>query len=215
MRRVLAERVEGGLISFSKALASMAVAGSLAGAVLMFGLGLTNIYEAYAVWIPSLGIHTGEDTVVVPRSAFSMIRVIEALDRFLIAIVLLYFGFGVYSLFIRPQVVDEETEVPSLLHVEQVGELKQVVAEVIIVILFVLFLRTALQIFHNAAVELSWQQIGMLLVLPVCTALLSLSLKLVELHPKPERLPADGRLRPVAKPDTQVSAGQRAAEDSS
>lgn len=181
------QQLEHRLISASKLLAAMAVFGSLAGAILMFALGLVNIYEAYGVWLPHLDVTRSDDLAPVTRGAFSMIRVIEALDRFLIAIVLLYFGFGVYSLFIRPQVVDEKTELPSLLHVDQIGQLKQVVAEVIIVILFVLFLRTALQFFQNAAIELSWRQIGMLLVLPACTTLLALSLKLVELHPKPER----------------------------
>lgn len=153
----------------------------------MFILGLNNIYEAYSVWIYDLNMYRDDNAANVPRSSFSMIRVIEALDRFLIAIVLLYFGFGVYSLFIRPHVVREETELPSLLHVDQIGQLKQVVAEVIIVILFVLFLRTALQALQNPEVELSWRQLGMLLVLPVSTVLLALALKLVELHPKPAR----------------------------
>lgn len=153
----------------------------------MFVLGLLDIYAAFAVWVPSLDIPRFDGKVAVPRATRSMISVIEALDRFLIAIVLLYFGFGVYSLFIRPQVVEEKTELPSLLHVDQIGQLKQVVAEVIIVILFVLFLRNALQAFQSVDAELSWRQIGMLLVLPICTVLLAGALRLVELHPKPER----------------------------
>ena len=189
MRSGLPQLIERRLLIFSRALAALAVLGALAGAVLMFALGLLNVWEAYAVWLPGFGVHAVEDAVRVPKVSLSIIRVIEALDRFLIAIVLLYFGFGVYSLFIRPQVVEEKTAVPSLLHVEQIGELKQVVAEVIIVILFVMFLRAALQFFQNANADVTWNQIGMLLVLPVCTVLLALSLKLANLHPKPEVSP--------------------------
>jgi uncharacterized membrane protein YqhA len=58
------------------------------------------------------------------------------------------------------------------------------VAEVIIVIIFVLFLRVALQAFQKSNLIMSWQQIGTLLVLPICATLLALALILVELHPK-------------------------------
>ncbi|MGE3918916.1 MAG: YqhA family protein, partial [Hyphomicrobiaceae bacterium] len=120
-------------------------------------------------------------------SVAAMITVIEALDRFLIGIVLLYFGFGIYSLFIRPESSDQDPALPSLLQVRQIGQLKQVVAEVIIVILFVLFLRNALEAFQSTAHEMTWRQIATFLVLPVSAALLGLSLRLVELHPKPHR----------------------------
>lgn len=117
-----------------------------------------------------------------------MINVIEGLDRFLIAIVLLYFAYGVYSLFIHPERHETELALPAWLQVKQIGQLKQVVAEVIIVILFVLFLRVALQVYQRPDVSMSWTQIATFLMLPVCTVLLALALKLVELHPKdPQR----------------------------
>jgi hypothetical protein len=55
------------------------------------------------------------------------------------------------------EVSDSDLALPALLHVRQIGQLKQVVAEVIIV------------------------------MLPVNAALLGLALRLVELHPKPPR----------------------------
>ncbi len=172
------------LVLLSRLLTAAAVLGSLAGAVLMFVLGLSNIYEAYAVWLPWGGLP--EDTKVIPSSA-AIIKVIEALDRFLIAIVLLYFGYGVYSLFIRPETDEKDLALPSLLAVRQIGQLKQVVAEVIIVILFVLFLRNALEAFQGPRTSMAIDEIATLLVLPLCAALLGLALRLVELHPKPTR----------------------------
>jgi len=101
----------------------------------------------------------------------------------LIAIVLLYFAYGVYSLFVREQ-QEPELSIPQWLRVQHIGQLKQVVAEVIIVVLFVLFLRVALRAFQDPDLSLTWVQVATFLLLPVATALLSLSLRLVALHPK-------------------------------
>lgn len=161
----------------------IAVLSSLAGSILMFFLGLFNIYEAFWTVID----YSADGETIFGAAA--VIRVIESLDRFLIAIVLLYFAYGVYSLFIHPEEREEELALPAWLRVRQIGQLKQVVAELIIVILFVLFLRQALEAFSMAAGGLTWRNIASLAVLPVSTALLAVALKLVELHPKASRLP--------------------------
>lgn len=150
----------------------------------MFVLGLRNIYLAFECWIPWA---MGQRVAVSPETS-SVISIIAGLDRFLIAIVLLYFSYGVYSLFIRPEESKAELSLPAWLRVRQIGQLKQVVAEVIIVILFVLFLRVALQAFQDPRASMDWQQAAtlLLLLLPACTALLALALRLVRLHPKPE-----------------------------
>jgi uncharacterized membrane protein YqhA len=179
--RVEFRHFERQVIVASRFLAAFAVVGALAGAVLMFVLGFYSVYEAYSVWLPW---HDGGDPDVRP-SASATISIIEALDRFLIAIVVLYFGYGVYSLFIHPEEAEEDLSLPAWLRVSQIGQLKQVVAEVIIVILFVLFLRTALQNFHKPQVVLSTEQILTFAILPICAALLAFALWLVQLHPKP------------------------------
>jgi uncharacterized membrane protein YqhA len=155
----------------------MAVFGSLASAALMFALGLLNVYEAFR-----FGLVAPDSTL--PFGTAAVISVIEALDRFLIAIVLLYFSFGVYSLFIHPEQPGETLAIPQWLQVKQVGQLKQVVAEVIIVILFVLFLRIALQMFQVPNADFTWLDLGALIAIPLCTVLLGLALRLVQLHPK-------------------------------
>lgn len=176
-----------------------AVIGSLFGAFLMFFFGLKNIYDAYEAWL--LPYETREG---VSRSAYGVISVIEGLDRFLIAIVLLYFGYGVYSLFVRTESTEKDLGLPPLLRVRQIGQLKQVVAEVIIVVLFVLFLRTALQAYQRSGGAMDWDQAVFLLVLPVCTTLLALALKLVQLHPKPQSTPTE---------DEEVAEGEQTARD--
>lgn len=165
----------------------LAVGGSLVAAALMFCLGVYNVIEAFRDVL-------SEQETDRPFGTTSVIQIIEGLDRFLIAIVLLYFAYGVYSLFIHPDESEENLALPQWLRVKQIGQLKQVVAEVIIVVLFVLFLRVALQWFGDPNISLSWTQVATFALLPVCTFLLALSLRLVQLHPKqpPGGVPFDG-----------------------
>lgn len=170
------------MIVSSRFFAILAVFGSMAAAVLMFLVGLYNIFEAFRDVLEATGID--EDASF---GTGAVIGVIEGLDRFLIAIVLIYFSYGVYSLFIHPEESEEALALPVWLRVRKIGQLKQVVAEVIVVILFVLFLRVALQTFENPT-ALDWLQIARFMVLPLSIVLLALASRLVELHPKPLRV---------------------------
>ena len=170
--------LERHIIVSSRYLTVFAVFGSLAGSVLMFLLGLYNIYLALAGGL-RISLDEGESF-----GAQAVIRIIEALDRFLIAIVLLYFAYGVYTLFLHPEEPEEDLALPEWLKVREIGQLKQVVAEVIIVILLVLFLRLALQAFHSETTTLDLLQIATLMVLPVSVFFLALALWFVQLHPK-------------------------------
>lgn len=168
----------------SRYLTLIAVIGSLGGSILMFFIGFYNILRAFHYWMPS----ADSANALIADEAASVIGVIEGLDRFLIAIVLLYFAYGVYSLFIQPERRETELSLPQWLRVKQVGQLKQVVAEVIIVVLFVLFLRVSLHTFQSPDLSLTWLEIATFLLLPLSTVMLALSLRLVELHPKPSSL---------------------------
>ena len=82
--------IEKHIVLGSRYLSLAAVMGSLAGSVLMFFLGLFNIYRAFA---EGLQVPTNEEDDTGFGSE-AVISVIEGLDRFLIAIVLLYFAYG-------------------------------------------------------------------------------------------------------------------------
>ncbi|MBF0587610.1 MAG: YqhA family protein [Magnetococcales bacterium] len=101
----------------------------------------------------------------------AMIRLIEATDRFLFALVLMIFSYGTYTLFIRrgggPE---EDEEVPGWMRFKSIGELKVILAQVIIVMLYVRFLH---EMMHAA--DLDWKQ----LVIPAAVVMLSLGLKLI------------------------------------
>ncbi len=171
--------IERKVIVSSRYLTVTAVFGSLAGSVLMFFLGLYNIYRAFA---EGLSLPKDEEESF---GSNAVISVIEGLDRFLIAIVLLYFAYGVYTLFLHPEKSEKALALPDWLQIREIGQLKQVVAEVIIVVLFVLFLRMALQVFHDTGTAMEPMQLATMMSLPVSILLLAIALRLVQLHPKP------------------------------
>ena len=179
-------RIERLIVVGSRFLTLIAVAGSFASSLLMFLLGAYNIFEAFTE-----GLRSGLDGPG-QFGTIAVISVIEGLDRFLIGIVLLYFGYGVYTLFIHPREPDEKLGLPDWLHIEQIGQLKQVVAEVILVILLVLFLRVALEAYHIPQTEHGWEKLASLALLPVAIVLIALALRLVELHPKGGRRREEG-----------------------
>lgn len=159
----------------------VAVMASLSGALLMFYLGAANTIEAFRQqFFPA-----SESVEGLPKDEATVISLMVSLDNFLIGVVLLYFGYGLYSLFVRPDSTPQNLGLPDWLHVEQVGQLKQTLAEVIIVVLFVLFLRVALQSFQSAAGAMTFEDAARFLMLPLSILLLAGALRLVRLHPKP------------------------------
>lgn len=174
----------------------VAVAASLGGALLMFYIGAENTLAAFSQQF-------GPEAVSVeglPEDEATVISLMVALDNFLIGVVLLFFAYGVYGLFVRPDFNSRDLGLPEWMHVEQIGQLKQTIAEVIIVVLFVLFLRIALQTFQSGVGEADFARIGWFLMLPFSILMLAGALRLVELHPKPRRTgPAKptGRITPA------------------
>lgn len=155
----------------------LAVLGSSLGAFLMIFIGLQETVMAFRVQFESA-------PGPLPPSHASAVHLIGALSRFVMAIVLLYFAFGIYLLFVRPDQPAEGLGVPRWLDVEGIGQLKQTLAEAILVVLFVLFLRIAVETFLAQGLNFSWKEMAGLLILPTAIFLLAAALKLAELHPK-------------------------------
>lgn len=184
-------QTERRVLSATRRVTLVAVVSSLAGALLMFWLGLANTWRAIRTQIVTT------EGPLAPGD-LAVIHLIGALDRFLIAIVLMFFGYGIYVLFLRPGATPPELGLPEWLHVESIGQLKQTLAEVIIIVLFVLFLRAALQTFASGLPSFDWQGALGFLSLPIAIALLAAGLKMAELHPKPR--PPSGRARDSSRP---------------
>ncbi len=154
-----------------------AVAASTVGALLMIFIGVEETVQAFTTRIT-------QETGDLPTGDATAIHLISALDRFLMAIVLLYFAYGIYVLFVRPEDTRDDLGVPRWLYVEGIGQLKQTLAEVIIIVLFVLFLRVTVETFVAQGPDLPWQAMFKLVTLPISIFLLAAALKLAQLHPK-------------------------------
>ncbi|WP_425408369.1 YqhA family protein [Hyphococcus sp.] len=171
---------EKNLFRITRLFTLIAVAASLGGALLMFYIGAESTYAAFAQQFTP----APEPVEGLPEDESTVVSLMVALDNFLIGVVLLFFSYGVYGLFVRPDFNSRDLGLPEWLHVEQIGQLKQTIAEVIIVVLFVLFLRVALQTFQGGAPSPTFESMAWFLLLPVSILLLAAALRLVELHPK-------------------------------
>lgn len=154
----------------------MGLAGVIASffaAALMCVIGIAKTVRAFAVYFRQ-GV--APSSPMSPKAAnFAMAYLIQAIDAFLIALVFLLFSYGVYTLFIR-KIDAAKFGVLSWINIENISQLKNILAELVIIILFVKFLEAALLNLE----ALSWE----MLILPISTLLLALALKFLELKKK-------------------------------
>lgn len=152
----------------------IAIICSLTGSLLMFFVGALKTYKAVATIV--FGRIPHESLSQLKPANVTTAYLIKSLDAFLIALVLLIFAYGVYSLFISQHSDIDESGALKWIRIPSLAHLKNTLAEVIIVILFVNFLEIALLNLKN----LTWE----LFVLPGSILLLSLSLKFLNLRVK-------------------------------
>ena len=155
----------------------IAVISSILGSFLMFLVGAVDTFKAAKIYLgdAKLQIVGGEKLAGVDV----MVKLVAALDSFLFALILFYFAFGIYCLFIRSGVSTEKEQdsikkLPRWLQVDNLGQLKKTLLEVIIVLLAVLFLKDVLYL--QSSGELPWT----VLITPITVVAIALVLKLVK-----------------------------------
>ncbi|QSP93371.1 YqhA family protein [Marinobacter salinisoli] len=125
----------------SRLLVMLAVVPSLLGAVILFLIGTIDIIkvflDAFAYYFSS-GAGDIHDTVVP--------NIILAVDIYLIAIVLLIFGSGVYRLFVSPIDQAEASEPSHPFNVQSFDQLKDKIARVVILAVIIEFFRAVVDI---------------------------------------------------------------------
>ena len=114
--------------------------------------------------------------VTVNESTKVVVRVIESLDNFLLSSVLIYFSYSIYFLFVRDNQDSKEQNqkainMPAWLRVEDLGHMKRVLLEVILVLISVFFLKLV----FTEQEDLAWS----VLILPITIVAIAVSLKLV------------------------------------
>jgi uncharacterized membrane protein YqhA len=140
--------------------------GALVGSLLMFLQGGVFLHEA---WHTILAEGDAvQKQVTVP--------VLEAVDSFLFGIVLVIFAYGIAIGFVFTLPEGYGTRLPTWMKVGGVGQLKATLAEVVIVVLIVIFARVVVE----AQGHLQWS----MLVLPASILMISVALRMIELGSK-------------------------------
>ena len=125
----------------SRFLVLLAVLPSLAGALVLFAIGTIDIIAIVGDalrYYTQTGAEDIHDTVVT--------EIIIAVDIYLIAIVLMIFGLGVYRLFIAPLKEAEEQDPNHPINVESFDQLKDKIARVVILAVIIEFFRAVTDI---------------------------------------------------------------------
>jgi uncharacterized membrane protein YqhA len=154
----------------------IAILCSLAGSLLMFIIGALKTYYAFSVVF--IGNESKESVIHLTTADIATKYLIKSLDAFLIALVLFIFAYGVHFLFLTSEKDKSNREFLNWINIPNISYLKNVLAEVIIIILFVKFL----EIVFTSIEKLSWEA----LVLPVSILLLSIGLKFLDLRHEPK-----------------------------
>jgi uncharacterized membrane protein YqhA len=150
--------------------AAIAVISSFVGSALMFVVGGVKVFKA--VWYFAGRARPPGAPAHQTSGDLATIHTIASLDSFLIGLALLYFGYGIYALVIDPETA-AASRAPSWLVPKGIKDLKETLAHVIIIILFVLFVDQLWIHLDN----LTWG----ILIIPISVALLALGVKLMGL----------------------------------
>lgn len=149
----------------------IAVVSSGLSSALMFIIGAVKTYSAYVVYINSA---LSETTNLAAKQAIAYL--VQGIDAFLIALVFLIFASGVFNLFIRGD--DDSVQMETGQNaITSIAQLKSIIAELIIIILFVNFMEDVLS---SAVNTYQWE----ILVIPLSVVLLALGLKFLDLKHK-------------------------------
>lgn len=144
----------------------VAVVSLLVGTAVMLFIGAYEVYEAlHAVIEPE---H--------PEVNESMVYLVESLDTFFIAFILLYFAYSVYFLTLaseRDPASVRNIPMPEWLRIQSLGEMKKTLLEVIVVALSLFWLRVVL----IQTTEFQWSD----LVLPASILAIAGSVRIMKL----------------------------------
>jgi len=151
----------------------IAIICSLIGSLLLFFIGAWKTYNAIEIvffaYIPKGNEH-------LHSMDNATLYLMKALDTFLIALALFIFAYGIFSLFISNRNDVDDDGVLKWISIPNIGHLKNILSEVIIIILFVIFLEVIIENINN----LKWE----FLIIPISVLLLALGLKFLKLDEK-------------------------------
>ena len=135
----------------------------------MFIIGVVKTLQAFSVFLNSLVASSLKNSASVYEAAVVLIR---SVDAFLIGLFLIVFSYSTYLLFLKGDTADRDTGPFSWLKMDGLDQLKTALAQLVIIILIVLFLD---KMMASEKVSLGLQD----LVLPVAILCLSAAKRLL------------------------------------
>ena len=135
------EKFEKGLWS-TRFIVIIAVVLSIISSISLFLLGGWEIIQATTLNNPLFNENINNNNDL-------LFKIISSIDLFLIGIVLLIFGFGVYELFISEIDFAKGKFADSTLKINNLDQLKNKIIKVIIIVLIVKFFEKVLKLSHN------------------------------------------------------------------
>ena len=159
--------------------------GAFIGSLLMFAQGAAYLFEAWHL-LTDANAEGGQVTVPV----------LEAVDSFLFGVVLVIFSYGIAIGFVFRLPEELANKLPAWMKIGGVGQLKQILSEVVVVVLIVIFARVVVESLGH----FEWT----MLVLPISILMIAAALRLLELHEETAHAEAKAAASSHAnKPPTQ------------
>jgi uncharacterized membrane protein YqhA len=113
------------------------VVSSLLGSILMFVAGTVKTLKAFSIFFTAYAVPGPKDSSASYETAVLLIR---AVDAFLIGFFLIVFAYSIYALFLKGVTTDQGSGPFSWLKMDGLDQLKNALAQLVVIILFVLFL---------------------------------------------------------------------------
>ena len=132
----------------SRFLVLIAVISSLLGALLLFIVGTLDIIGIVIASVEYYLGHSGKDI-----HDFIVTDIIIAIDIYLIAVVLLIFGLGIYRLFVSPIEESESHGNHHPFNVQSFDELKDKIVRVVILAVIIEFFRAVVDITFSTPLD--------------------------------------------------------------
>ncbi len=149
-------------LSLSRWISAIPVFASLAASLLMLLLGIKETIAAFAI-----AFEGGANTMPIGATEEATLRLLEALDDFLIGLAFLSFSYGIYALFINFK--EEDLEIPKWLRIKNIAALKKSLLEVLLVLLSVVFVKRILEAVTPS--EIQWK----IIIIPLSIVAIALS----------------------------------------
>lgn len=147
------------LIWYSRLLIIIAVIAGLISALIMVGLGAVMIGTDFIQFLHVFGKTHALETA----NKILIINAVSAMDTFLIGTVLLIFSIGLYELFVQ-RIAAANTINSKALVVKNLDQLKEKLAKVILMVLFVTFFKYAITLTYSSIKDLLFLALSILII---------------------------------------------------